>query len=91
MEAMGAGLPVVASGVGGVTDLVQEGETGFMLSSDDVEGYAEKILALLEDDLIRKKLGEKGRRFAEKYLNRDAILAQTEKVYQDILHERKSI
>jgi glycosyltransferase involved in cell wall biosynthesis len=91
MEAMGAGLPVVASRVGGVPDLVCEGETGFMLSPDDVEGYAERIIALLKNDQLRKELGNKGRKFAEKYLNKDTILSQTEKVYQDVLNERKGI
>jgi glycosyltransferase involved in cell wall biosynthesis len=91
MEAMGAGLPVVASRVGGVPDLVHEGKTGFMLSPDDVEGYADRIISLLKNDQLRKQLGANGRSFAEKYLNKDAILSQTEKVYQDALHERKDI
>ncbi len=89
MEAMGAGLPVIASGVGGVSDLVCEGETGFMLSPDDVEGYADRIISLLKNAQLRKQFGVNGRSFAEKYLNRDAILSQTEKVYHDVLHKRK--
>jgi glycosyltransferase involved in cell wall biosynthesis len=89
MEAMGAGLPVVASRVGGVPDLVRQGETGFMLSPDDVEGYAERIITLLRNDQVRRQLGANGRSFAEKYLSKDTILSQTEKVYQDVLHERQ--
>lgn len=89
MEAMGAGLPVVASSVGGVPDLVREGETGFVLSPDDVEGYAERIISLLKNDQLRKELGSKGRNFAEKHLNKDTILSQIEKVYDDLLHREK--
>ena len=91
MEAMAAALPVVASGVGGVADLVHEGKTGFMLSPDDVEGYADRVILLLQDDQLRKKFGHNGRNFAVKHLNKDAILFQTEKVYQDVLNERKGI
>ena len=89
MEAMGAGLPVVASRVGGVPDLVYEGKTGFMLSPDDVEGYADRIISLLENDQLRKEFGANGKSFAEKHLNKDAILSQTETVYQDLLHREK--
>jgi len=85
MEAMGAGLPVVASRVGGVPDLVREGETGFMILPDDVEKYAEKIILLLKNDQLRKKLGSNARHFAEKHLNKQTILAQLETVYREIL------
>ena len=85
MEAMGAGLPVVASRVGGVSDLVREGETGFMIPPDDVETYGEKMLLLLNNDQLRHELGSKARHFAEKHLNKQAILAQLETVYGEIL------
>jgi glycosyltransferase involved in cell wall biosynthesis len=85
MEAMGAGLPVVASRVGGVPDLVLEGKTGFMIPPDDVERYAEKILLLLKNDQLRQELGSNARRFAEKHLNKQTILAQLETVYGEIL------
>ena len=85
MEAMGAGLPVVASRVGGVPDLVREGETGFMIPPDDVEKYAEKVLLLLKNDQLRQELGSNARHFAEKHLNKQTILAQLETVYGEIL------
>ncbi len=86
MEGMGAGLPVVASRVGGVPDLVRDGETGFMVSADDVEGYADKILLLLSDDDLRKRLGANGRRFAESRLDKKKILLQLEAVYNELLN-----
>ena len=89
MEAMGAGLPVVASRVGGVPDLVREGVTGFMISSDDAEGYAQRILSLLEDDQLRKQLGANGRSFATKHLNKNTILSQLERVYREVLNYKK--
>ncbi len=86
IEAMGSGLPVVASRVGGVPELVQEGETGFMVGPDDAEGYAEKVLLLLNDEQLRKRLGSNGRRFAETHLNKRTILGQLESVYKEVLH-----
>lgn len=90
MEAMGASLPVVASRVGGVTDLVQEGETGFMLSPNDVDGYGDKILLLLGDHRLRERLGASGRRFALSHLSKDTILTQLEKVYRELAHMNKA-
>lgn len=84
MEAMGASLPVVASRVGGVTDLVQEGETGFMLSPNDVDGYANMILLLLRDHRLRERLGASGHRFAVSHLSKDTILTQLETVYREL-------
>jgi len=89
MEAMGAGLPVVASRVGGVPDLVREGETGFMIPPHDVGRYAKKILLLLQNDKLRQKLGSNARHFAEKHLNKQTILAQLETVYGEILTSTK--
>ena len=89
IEAMGAGLPVVASRVGGVPDLVREGETGFMLSPDDVEGYANRIILLLETEQLRKQLGANGRCFAEEHLNKNIILSQLERVYREVQNEGK--
>ena len=90
MEAMGASLPVVAGRVGGVPELVREGETGFMVSPDDVEGYAKKTLRLLNDDQLRKTLGVNGRRYAERHLNKTAIFSQLEIVYKEELTSRQS-
>lgn len=68
MEAMAAGLPVVASDVGGIPDLVRHGEDGFLHAADDVEGMAASVLALLDDAALRARLGGAGRqRIAEEF------------------------
>jgi glycosyltransferase involved in cell wall biosynthesis len=56
-----------------------------MISPDDVDTYAEKILLLLKNDQLRQKLGTNARHFAEKHLNKQTILAQLETVYEEIL------
>jgi len=86
MEAMGAGLPVVASGVGGVPDLVRDGETGFMVSPDDHETYAERLLLLLQTEELRARLGGNGSRFAREHLDKHVVIAELEGVYQSLLY-----
>jgi glycosyltransferase involved in cell wall biosynthesis len=61
LEAMRAGLPVVASDVGGVSDAVVEGETGFLLPRGDVGALALRLGRLIGDPGLRARLGDGGR------------------------------
>jgi len=59
-EAMAYGKPVVATRVGGIPELVDDGETGFLVSRGDVEAVAEKILRMIGDGELRETLGRAG-------------------------------
>jgi len=85
MEAMCAGLAVVASPVGGVPELVDEGTTGFMAAPDDVGGYAEKILLLLKNDPLRFRLGASGNAFVEKQLSKHQVVSKLKSVYSELM------
>lgn len=61
MEAMAAGVPVVASSVGGVPDLVRHGIDGFLHEAGDVDGMAESVKTLLGDAGLRTRLGDTAR------------------------------
>jgi glycosyltransferase involved in cell wall biosynthesis len=61
LEAMSSGLPVVATEAGDISDIVKNGETGFLASPDDEIGLAESIRLLIEDDEIRIKFGCRAR------------------------------
>jgi len=67
MEAMYAGLPVVASAVKGHEDLVRDGENGFLFPWGDASGCARQVLRLLSDPALARRMGEAGAREAEKY------------------------
>lgn len=56
MEAMAAGLPVVAARSMAIPELVKDGKNGYLFEPGDVRGAAEKILGLLEDDALRRKM-----------------------------------
>ncbi len=61
IEALAAGRPVVATRVGGVPDVVRDGEDGFLVEAGDVEGLAERLAALAADPGLRQQMGEAGR------------------------------
>jgi glycosyltransferase involved in cell wall biosynthesis len=65
MEAMSYGVPVVATPVNGVPEMVQDGETGFLVPVGDVEALADRLERLLHDPLLREQMGRAGRRRAE--------------------------
>lgn len=65
LEAMAAGVPVVATAVGGVPELVVEGETGLLVPPGDGSALAQAIERLLDDADLRRRLGEAGRRRVE--------------------------
>lgn len=67
MEAMGSGLPVVASMVKGHMDLVKEGENGFLYPPGDETECVKKIRRLLEDKKLRNKLGKNAQEKAKSY------------------------
>ncbi len=61
MEAMASGIPVVASGVAGVAELVENGISGFTVPPGDVEALAARISALIADPGLRARMGQAGR------------------------------
>lgn len=61
MEAMCHGLPVVATRIDGVPEMVVDGETGFLVEPDDVEGFAAAMANVLRDADLRRRLGAAGR------------------------------
>lgn len=61
LEAMGAGLPVVASDVGGVREAVEDGVTGFLVADADVAGFAAAISRLAQDPALIARMGEAAR------------------------------
>ena len=60
VEAMAGSTPVVATDVGGIPEVIGENEGGYYLPSDDVKGFAERIVAFLENQELREKVGKTG-------------------------------
>jgi len=67
LEAMACGAPVVASQVGGLAYLVQDGVTGFIVPVDDPRLLAEKLIRIVEDPGLRQQLGSQAAHIAKEY------------------------
>jgi glycosyltransferase involved in cell wall biosynthesis len=73
LEAMAAGLPVVASRVGGVPELVVDGQTGLLVPAGDPERLAGAVGWLLADAALRRRLGEAGRARVREHFDLDSV------------------
>jgi glycosyltransferase involved in cell wall biosynthesis len=90
LEAMRAGLPVVASGVGGVAEAVEDGKTGYVVAQGDPEAVRDRIERLLASPALRVELGTNGRGRYEEHFTLDRLVARTLTVYQNVLAGRSS-
>jgi len=89
IEAMASGKAVVATRVGGVPDVVQEGTTGYMVPVGDLRRFVEKMELLLEDDTLRKSLGAAGREWVGERFSGKRLLRDTKKLYEELLSQKK--
>lgn len=82
LEAMSAGLPVVATPVGGIPEAVSDGKEGFLVPVGDVQQLADALCRLLGDDALRKCMGSQARAtFAERF-QLEVVLPQLEAIYR---------
>jgi glycosyltransferase involved in cell wall biosynthesis len=84
LEAMVCDVPIVASKIGGVPDVVKDGENGLLVPPRDSEALADAIVYLLENEDIRKRMGKNGRKKVEGY-SWERIAEETEKVYEGLI------
>ena len=87
LEAMRAGLPVIASNVGGISELVVHGETGLLVPPFAVSPMVEALRELLADPGRRARLGWCGRRRYETSFSLTRMIERTRAVYTDVLEE----
>jgi glycosyltransferase involved in cell wall biosynthesis len=85
LEAMGMGLPVVASRVGGNIEMVEEGVSGFLVAPGDFEGLGRRLLELARDPERRVAMGAAGRRWVERTNSREVVFAAFRDLYQGVL------
>lgn len=83
LESMNHGLPVVATCVGGNTEVVTDGETGFLVPPRDTLAFAEKVVIVLKDRQLARRLGSAGKKRVKSHFN----LATTAEKYLEIYHD----
>lgn len=85
LEAMACEVPVIASRVGGIPEVVTDGETGFLSEVGDVEKMADDAARLLSDDNFRKEMGVRARESALSRYSTDIVIPQYIEFYEQVL------
>jgi glycosyltransferase involved in cell wall biosynthesis len=85
LEAMAAGLPVVASAVGGIPDQIRHDKEGLLVPPGDTGALGEALLDLLRDPSRARRLGEAGRRRATSEFGHPTMVKRIEDVYRSVL------
>jgi len=83
IEAMAAGLPVIASDLGGIPEAVVDGEAGILVEPGNVEKLLNALTKLLTDDKLRQRMGEKASRIAREKFSQKAMVEGTLQVLRD--------
>jgi glycosyltransferase involved in cell wall biosynthesis len=91
LEAMSTGLPVIATSVGGTSELVQDGETGWLVPPRDPMGMARKIGLLLDDEQLRRRMGQAGRVRARDCFSEHRMAAEMSAIYSSLLGHARSV
>lgn len=88
LEYMSAAKPVVATRVGGASEAVIDGETGFLVESDDDETMAKQLVELLENPEKAERFGQRGRQLVEEKFTLEAQLAKTLDLYNEMFDKK---
>lgn len=84
LEAMSHGVPVVVSDVGGMSEVVEDGVTGFLVKPGDVDAVEAAIRRLLGDEELRMKLGESARGWVEREFSVEQMVARHEALFAEL-------
>src|SRR5215211_6447196 len=85
LEAQACEVPVIATRIGGIPEVVTEGETGYLSDVGDVEKMSEDAIRLLGDEDLRRAFGEKGRELGLQRYGSDKIIPQYISFYEQVL------
>jgi glycosyltransferase involved in cell wall biosynthesis len=84
LDAMAARKPVVATTAGGIPEVVVDQETGFLVPPRDHDAMADAIVRLLNDEHLRRRMGEAGRARAESHFSAERMVKETLRVYKRV-------
>lgn len=89
LEAMRAGLPVVATDVGGCRESVVDGETGFLVPKEDPVQLRDRLRILMDSPELRVQMGQKGRKRFEENYTFEGMYDRTVAVYREVLQNNE--
>ena len=85
IEAMASGCPVVATRVGGLPDIVQNGETGYLVPAKQPQALATAILKLIADPQRAEQMGRSGQLSVREAFSTNRLVCDTENLYEELL------
>jgi glycosyltransferase involved in cell wall biosynthesis len=89
IEAQAAGIPIIATNVGGIKDVILEDKTGYIVDKDDIDGFAEKLRELIENENKRQLMSQNGWSFVEDKFQYPNLIKNMDEYYKSLLKEMK--
>jgi glycosyltransferase involved in cell wall biosynthesis len=89
IEAQAAGIPIIATNVGGIKDVILEDKTGYIVDKDDIDGFAKKLTELIENENKRQLMSQKGWLFVEDKFQYPNLIKNMDEYYKSLLKEMK--
>lgn len=87
LEAMASGVPVIASRIGGIPEVVEDGKTGFLFEPGEVDDLIEKLKILIEDPDKRRKMGKGARKRVEEHFDVCKVAKRNLEIYKSYARE----
>ncbi len=85
LEYMAAGLPVVASGVGGNLEVIEDGVTGLLVPPGDAVALGNAVARVLEDDVLGHRLADNAREMVEQKFSFERLTREVGELYEELL------
>lgn len=89
IEAMAAGLPVITTDQGAITESVSDGINGFIVNTQDPQQIASKIQYLIENPEVRNQMGKEGRRIYEERFTEEKLVENLANVFNKVINQNK--
>lgn len=89
LEAMACGVPCIGTRTGGIPEVIQHGETGYICEIGDTEGVAQQAMLLLQDDAVHSRMAKRSMQVVNEQFSSEQIVSQYEAIYYDILRDDK--
>lgn len=84
IEAMASGLPVIASNIRGISDLIDSGKGGYLIEPDNIKLWTSKLKELIDNNQLRNEFGKHNIEKSKKY-SRELVIGKIHQIYKDIL------
>ncbi|HCI57835.1 MAG TPA: hypothetical protein DFH96_03555, partial [Bacteroidetes bacterium] len=91
IEAQAAGKAVISTRVGGVENVVAEGQTGFLCNKDDMQSFVNQLLQLVEDKMLRNKMADNGWDHVRNKFHYTRLVSDMKNLYNELLSAKRSL